>query len=314
MTATHPSLQLGNTDVTIPPMGIGCWAWGDRLIWSYGRTHTDEDLRQAFHQSLQAGIPFFDTAEIYGRGRSETLLGEFLRETEQPVVVATKFFPYPWRLTKGRLLAALRASLRRLRLDRVDLYQIHWPFPPVSIETWMEALAEAVQQGLTRAVGVSNYNLEQTRRAQEALARRGLPLASNQVQYSLLHRAPERNGLLEACRDTGVTLIAYSPLGMGLLTGKYGPHNPPSGLRGRRANRERLEKVARLVGLLREIGQGHGDKTPAQVALNWVICKGAVPIPGAKNGRQAADNAGALGWQLSEEEVAALDRASDDLS
>jgi aryl-alcohol dehydrogenase-like predicted oxidoreductase len=146
-------------------------------------------------------------------------------------------------------------------------------------------------------------------RAHTALARRGIPLASNQVEYSLWQRKPETSGLLEVCRQLDVTLIAYSPLAQGLLTGKYTPKNPPPGVRGRRYGRA-LGKVQPLVSLLRDLGAVHGGKTPAQVALNWTICKDAVPIPGAKNARQAMDNAGALGWRLSPEQVQALDRAS----
>jgi aryl-alcohol dehydrogenase-like predicted oxidoreductase len=226
--------------------------------------------------------------------------------------VATKFLPYPWRLGKDTLRKALAGSLARLRLQQVALYQIHWPLPPTPIETWMDALADAVDAGLTRVVGVSNYDAEQMRRAHDALARRGVPLASNQVQYNLLHRDPERTGLLKLCHELGVTLIAYSPLAKGLLTGKYTPENPPAGLRGRTVRANTLARIQPLIGLLAEIGGRYG-KTPSQVALNWIICKGAVPIPGAKNARQAQENAAALGWRLTAGEVAALDAASDGL-
>jgi len=304
-------IPLGPTDIEISPLGIGTWAWGDRLFWGYGKgSYTDADIEAAFTASLRAGINWFDTAEVYGRGRSEWLLGRCARSAGEPVVIATKFMPFPWRLSKGSLRRALQKSLRRLELPRVDLYQIHWPFPPRSIEVWMDALSDAVEAGLTRAVGVSNYSVEQMRRAHVALAARGVPLASNQVQYSLLHRQPEQTGLLSLCRKLNVALIAYSPLGMGLLTGKYTPDNPPPGVRGRRTSRRRLEALQSLIGLMHEIGAGHGGKTPAQVALNWVICKGAVPIPGAKNARQAQENAGALGWRLSADEMDALDKAS----
>jgi aryl-alcohol dehydrogenase-like predicted oxidoreductase len=302
-------VPLGETGIQISPLGIGTWAWGDAFFWQYGTDHSDADIEMALQASLAYGINFFDTAEVYGRGRSERLLGRYARQAGWPVVIATKFFPFPWRLRKKPLLKALRGSLERLGTDSVDLYQIHWPFPPVSIDTWMDALADAVEAGLVRAVGVSNYNVEQTQRAHAALARRGIPLASNQVEYSLWRRKPETSGLLEVCRQLGATVIAYSPLAQGLLTGKYTPQNPPPGVRGRRYGRS-LAKVQPLVALLREIGAAHGGKTPAQVALNWTICKGAVPIPGAKNARQAMDNAGALGWRLSPDQIQALDRAS----
>lgn len=302
--------KLGQTDLEISRLGIGTWSWGSRIFWSYGSTHTDSDIREAFEASLAAGVNFFDTAEAYGRGHSERLLGELVQATEQTVVTATKFMPYPWRLRRTDLVRALRASLDRLGLTRVDLYQVHWPSPPISIETWMEGMSDAYEAGLIRAVGVSNYSVSQMRRGYAALKRRGLLLASNQVQFSLLQRRPERNGLLAACRELGVTLVAYSPLGQGLLTGKYSPENRPPGLGRRRYTRRRLAGVQPLVAKLREIGNSHGGKTPAQVALNWVICKGAVPIPGAKNAQQAKQNAQALGWRLTENEVAVLDELS----
>jgi aryl-alcohol dehydrogenase-like predicted oxidoreductase len=315
MQAEEERIRLGSSDLYVSPLGIGTWAWGDRLYWGYGRgEYSDADLEAAFQASRAAGINFFDTAEIYGRGRSEQLLGHFLRDTGDDVVVATKFFPYPWRLRRADLPKALRASLERLGLERVDVYQIHWPFPPVPIWTWMAGMADAVEAGLARAVGVSNYSPEQTRRAVAALGEHGVRLISNQVDYSLLQRQPERSGLLRLCHNLNVTLIAYSPLGQGLLTGKYTPDNPPSGLaRRRRYPPRRLAAIQPLLGLMREIGQAHGGKTLAQVASNWVICKGALPIPGAKNLQQAMDNVGALGWRLTGEEVVALDAASENL-
>lgn len=319
MTDVNAKVTLGKTDIQIAPLGLGAWAWGDRLVWGYGRGgYTDQDIRLAFDSSIEMGVDFIDTAEIYGSGRSERLLGQFLAETRQkldhPLVVATKFFPYPWRLSRKSLLRALKGSLRRLGLEKVDLYQIHWPWPPIPVETWAEALAEAVQAGLTRAVGVSNYTEEQMRRTYEVLAKRGIPLASNQVQYHLLNRKVEFNGLLKTCQDLGITLIAYSPIAKGILTGKYTPENPPPGVRGRMYTRSQLQALQPLIQSMRKIGEEHGGKTPSQVALNWLICKGAVPIPGAKNVRQASENAGALGWRLSEAEVAYLDEISQPLN
>jgi aryl-alcohol dehydrogenase-like predicted oxidoreductase len=308
-------IPLGKTDIRISRLGLGTWQWGDRMMWGYGKTYTDSDLHDAFQVSLQSGISFFDTAEVYGKGRSEQLLGACLQEARQsplvaPLVVATKFMPYPWRLRKGALLSKLRASLARLGLERVDLYQIHWPFRPVPIEVWANALADAVEAGLTRAVGVSNYNSAQMLRAHSALSKRGVPLASNQVEFHLLNRRVEREGLLELCRELGVTLIAYSPLAKGMLTGKYTPQTRPPGLRSYIFRPARLGKIQSLIQLLREIGQAHDGKSPAQVALNWVMSKGAVPIPGAKRAKQAQENAAALGWRLAEAEIAALDEES----
>ena len=305
-------VRLGGSEVEVSPLGTGTWAWGDRLTWGYGRDYDEGDCRGAFAASLGAGLTLFDTAELYGWGESERLLGRFIRERglrPETAVVATKFFPYPWRLRHGDAVAALRGSLSRLGLPRVDLYQLHWPLPVFSVARRMDALAETVQAGLTRAVGVSNYTAADLRRAHAALARRGIPLASNQVHYSLLHRSPERDGVLAACRELNVTLMAYSPLEQGLLTGKYGPGRPPPARRRRRAG-PHPETLVPLVAALRAAGEAHGGKTPAQVALNWLLCRGALPIPGAKRPDQARDNAGALGWRLTPEEVETLDRLS----
>ncbi|MGC9394659.1 MAG: aldo/keto reductase [Anaerolineae bacterium] len=307
---TVERVKLGNTDIDISPMGIGTWAWGDPVMWGYGKSYTDADVHAAFDATVGAGINFFDTAEVYGLGRSERLLGQFVREAGQAVVVATKFMPFPFWLTKNALRRALRHSLRRLGMARVDLYQMHFPLPPVPIERWMEAMVEAVEAGSVRAVGVSNYDMKQMGRAHNVLAKHGIPLASNQVFYSLLHRDPEFNGVAQLCKDLNVTVIAYSPLEKGILTGKYTPDNPPTGPRRRIYNREYLHKVQPLIEMLRNFGEAHDGKSPAQVALNWTICKGAVPIPGAKNTRQVLSNAGALGWRLTDDEVAALDELS----
>jgi aryl-alcohol dehydrogenase-like predicted oxidoreductase len=229
------------------------------------------------------------------------------------VLVATKFFPFPWRVRKKALLRMLKKSLERLQLSQVDLYQIHMPIGLWSKPEYVSTLAEAVNAGLTRAVGVSNFNTEKTRLANKTLQAAGVPLASNQVEYSLFDRRIEKNGLLDYCLENEITVIAYSPLAKGMVTGKYGPDNPPPGPRKRMYPREKLQRAQPLIKLLKETSATHG-KTPAQVALNWTICKGTVPIPGAKNAKQAADNLGAMGWRLTPEEVAALDEASNALA
>jgi aryl-alcohol dehydrogenase-like predicted oxidoreductase len=195
---------------------------------------------------------------------------------------------------------------RRLGLERIDLYQIHWPIHRCRLRPRMGGLADAFDQGLILPRAYQ-WQRAAARRAQAALAQRNVPLASNQVRFSLLDRRPERSGLVETCRQLNVTLIAYSPLAQGLLTGKYTRHNPMRGLRSSRLAAPSYDRLGRLVGLLREIGAGHGGKTPAQVALNWVICKGALPIPGAKTAQQAEENAGAIGWRLTPDDVATLD-------
>ncbi len=293
-------------------IGLGAWQWGDRVIWGYGQTHTDKDIREAFDVSLNLGVRFVDTAEIYGSGTSERLLGKFLKETEQPVLVATKFFPWPWRLSKGFIPRALKGSLERMGLESIDLYQIHWPSYLMTPETMMEGMVECMKQGLTRTVGVSNFGQKRMLRAYSTLAQHGIPLASNQVHYSLLSREVEKNGTLARCKELGIRLIAYSPLEKGLLTGKYTAENPPPGVRASQYA-ELLKKLPPVIRLLQEIGQNHDGKTASQVALNWLICKGALPIPGAKTPKQAESNAGGAGWQMTEDEVAMLDKATDNI-
>jgi len=312
---TDTTIELGQTGIKVTALGLGTWQWGDRMMWQYGQGYSDQDVRAAFDASLEAGINFFDTAEVYGVGRSESLLGEYIRSLdgkagELGLVVASKFWPMPWRLFQGQLTSALRSSLERLGLNRMDLYQIHSPHSVRPVETWAEALAGVVQAGLVRAVGVSNYSPDQMRRAYDVLIQRGVHLASNQVHYSLLNRKVEKNGLLALCRELGITLIAYSPLEKGILTGKYSPENLPPGLRSRRYGPEYLARVQPVIRELRRLGEIYG-RTPGQVALNWALSKGALVIPGAKNERQARENAGALGWRLAAEEIAELERLSD---
>ena len=291
-------------------MGLGAWQWGDRIVWQYGHGYGAEEVRQAFQVSANEGIRFVDTAEIYGNGRSERLLGQFLKETDQPILVATKFFPLPWRFTKGALPRALKGSLTRIGVESVDLYQIHWPSPIMSTDKLMEGLAECVKSGMTRTVGVSNFGQSRMLAAYSSLARHNIPLASNQVPYSLLNRDVEKNGTLARCKELGIRLIAYSPIEKGMLSGKYSTETPPPGSRAT-SYAGMLPKLVPLLKVMTEIGQDHGGKSNAQVALNWTICKGALPIPGAKNAEQAQQNAGALGWRLTDEEVGKLDEVSD---
>lgn len=315
-------------DITFPgcatsvaPLGVGTWAWGDQRTWgvgTYDTSTTEDTIGEAFRRSLDAGVGLFDTAEVYGSGESERILGRLLSlstahdpTVRDRVLIATKFWPAPWKLNVGvALRQALEASLGRLGIPFVDLYQIHGPISLRSAGALAEALAVVVDAGLARAVGVSNYSIRETTRMHRELAERGVPLASNQVEFSLLRRRPETTGLLRCCNDLGVVPIAYSPIGQGRLTGKYSATNPPP--KGRNFSAHPMGAVDRVVAVLREIGTAHEDRTPSEVALRWIIDKGVVPIPGAKNARQAADNAGALGWRLEQAEIDALDAVALD--
>lgn len=313
-TATQ-SITLGNTNVSTAPLGIGTWAWGDKLFWNYGKDYDENQLRAAFNTAIDAGITLFDTAEIYGTGDSEKLLGRFMKERNQAVQIATKYFPFPWRFNGDAIADALNGSLKRLQLPTAALYQVHMPFDFfMGKKILMNALADEVEQGRIQAIGVSNYTAEQMRYAYSVLSDRGIPLAVNQMPYSLLGRQIETNGVMQTARELNITILAYSPLAQGLLTGKYAPGNQvhPSGARrlNPQFSREGLEKIQPIVALLREIGQKY-DRTPAQVSLNWLIAQGnVIPIPGAKNAEQSRQNAGALGWLLTADEVEAIDRVT----
>ena len=309
------TISLGRSSLPVSRLGVGAMTWGDprglaRLhpaTLAYGGAHGYDEEKAALEASLAAGVTLFDTAAMYSAGASERRLGELARGKE--VVLATKFPPSFLSRTES-LPKELDASIARL--GRVDLYQHHFPSNRVSIPQLMDLMANAVEAGKIKAVGVSNYSAEQMRIAHAALARHGVPLASNQVEYSLLHRQPETNGVLDACDELGITLIAYQPLAGGALTGKYKPGDTPTGLRRFMPTfrRKGLESLAPVVALLREIGERYGA-SPAQVALRWLIENERVlPIPGAKNGKQAADNAGALSFRLTTAEMDALNRAT----
>jgi aryl-alcohol dehydrogenase-like predicted oxidoreductase len=310
-------IRLGRTDLEVPRLGVGAMTWGSpsgRSRWgpaklAYGGTPGPEEERRAFEASLSAGVDLFDTAAMYSGGASERRVGELAGG--RGVVIATKF-PPGWRSKAEVLPEALDQSLVRLRRSTIDLYQHHFPSRRISIPALMSFMADAVDAGKVRAVGVSNYSAQQLRTAHAALADRGIPLASNQVEYSLLHRAPEVNGVLDACGELGITLIAYQPLAQGVLTGKYRPGDRPTGIRrfGRYYRRDGLKNAQPVVALLHEIGERY-SRTPAQVALRWLIQKeNILPIPGAKNGRQAASNAEALSFTLVAGEIEALDQAT----
>lgn len=328
--------KLGASELVVPALGIGIWSWGDKSVWGYGQSYTRDDITQAYRTSLDAGLNFFDTAEIYGSGESERILGACRREDGRPILIASKYAPMPMRISAKKLLSSLDTSLERLGVECIDLYQIHMP-PPISrLNELLDALAEAVRAGRVRTVGVSNFSASMMRQAHARLARHGIPLASNQVRYSLLHRYPETNGVLDACRELDVALIAYSPLEQGVLTGKFrsGPVPMPFARRllssfaridpfgdtkGSVSTLQRLLSPARatqhkrlepLFVVLEEIAHAH-EKTIAQVALNWLLVRDEciIPIPGAKNAKQASENAGALGWRLTDEEHARISQA-----
>ncbi len=309
------NITLGQNAVSVTPLCLGTWAWGDKLFWNYGNDYGSEQVEQAFDAAIKAGITFFDTAEVYGLGLSEELLGKFIKKTDKEVQVATKFGPLPWRFSAESVSEALTDSLKRLQLEQIALYQVHWPFTFfMSQETLMNTLATEVERGRIKTIGVSNYSQEQMQEAHQILARRGIPLAVNQVRYSLLTRQVESQGIIATAKQLGVTILAYSPLAQGLLTGKYSLDSSvkPTGARSidPRFSKDNLQKIQPVISLLRTIGEKY-NRTPAQVALNWLIAQGnVIPISGVKTAEQVKQNAGALNWKLSDDEVTQLEQIS----
>ena len=296
--------ELGKSGIKVSAIGLGIWQWGSRE-WGWNQLYTEKDVLAAFQKALELGINLVDTAEVYGRGRSEKILGRAIHNVREQVIIATKV--WPWNLSYGRVLRAADRSLRRLGVDAIDLYQIHWPNRLVPIRSTMKAMKRLMEDGKIRCIGVSNFSTKQMRAAQDALA--PIELASNQVKYNLLDREIERE-LLPAALSSNVTIIAYSPLAKGLLTGKYTAESKPSSFVQRaspRFSKKNLAKLEETQKLLKEIGVRH-EKTPAQVALNWLIGKeNVIAIPGAKRPVDVTDNAGAADWRLTKAEIEILE-------
>jgi aryl-alcohol dehydrogenase-like predicted oxidoreductase len=299
--------ELGKSGIKVSAIGLGTWQWGARE-WGWGRQYGRADVLAAFQEALQFGINFIDTAEIYGRGRSEHLIGEAIKGHREEVVIATKV--WPWNITPGRLMRAADRSARRLNVDVIDLYQIHWPNPAVPIRSTMNAMKKLVRLGKVRTVGVSNFNLQKMKATIEALS--PLEPASNQVKYNIIDREIEAE-LLPYTQSSNITIIAYSPLASSLLTGRYTSQSNPTSLvqaADPRFSSRNLSRMNSLRNTLSTIAGAH-EKTPAQTALNWLISKpNVVAIPGAKKPEHVADSAGASGWRLTEAETKELEAAA----
>ena len=310
--------RFGKTDIMVTPIGLGVMelAGGGGLIGHFFPIIPQEEKNAIIKAALDGGINFFDTAELYGAGVSERSLSIGLKangKTDKDVVVATKWNPI-FR-TAGNIPHSIENRLHFLDGFSIANYMVHQPYSFSSPEAEMNAMADLVEAGKIRSVGVSNFNPARMRRAHAALAKRGLPLACNQMRYSLLDRKIESNGVLETARELGVTITAYTPLERGLLSGKY--HKNPElvlNMTGMRKGmmRRNLERTRPLINVMDEMATKY-DATIAQVALNWVINFNGeivVTIPGATKVRQAEEAAGAMKFQLSKDELERLDEVS----
>jgi aryl-alcohol dehydrogenase-like predicted oxidoreductase len=257
------------------------------------------------------GLNFFDTAEVYTGGNSERLIGTVTQKDTRPVIIASKFAPLPNRFSPHALMKALDATLQRLQRETIDLYYVHFPFTFLRIEDMMDEMALAVRAGKVRAVGVSNFNAEQMRRAAVRLARYDIPLAANEVHYSLLHRKPETNGVLDACRELNVALVAYFPLESGKMLSSDTSHTPSAFPKILGTKKAANEAWVKLHATLNSVARDH-DKTVTQIIINWLLMRDEhiIPIPGVTSDRHANENGGSIGWQLSSDEFAAIDQAS----
>jgi aryl-alcohol dehydrogenase-like predicted oxidoreductase len=295
-----------DTDKKISKIGLGTWQFGSRE-WGYGEPYASREADAIVRRALKLGVTLFDTAEIYGSGRSERILGRALGEGRESVFLATKLVPVVPSVLAVKQRAV--ASAKRLGVRRLDLYQVHWPNPLVPDSTIMRGMGALQRSGLVGEVGVSNYSLARWRAAEEKLRSRVL---CNQVRYSLVDRWPERD-LLPFAEAHGHVIIAFSPLAQGMLSGKYhGAGLPANNIRTTSPvfKPENLEHTSDLIAALREVADAHAA-TPAQIALAWAIHHPAVAaIPGASSVEQLESNVAAAEIQLADDEYQALDQAS----
>ena len=289
--------------VRVSAIGLGTWQFGSSE-WGYGADYNSRVAGAIVTRALELGVNLIDTAEIYGLGRSERIVGEAIRGRRESVFLATKLFPIGLPFMTGW---RARASARRLGVEHIDLYQQHWPSPFFPARAAMPRMRRLVEQGVVRHVGVSNHTLAAWQEAEHAL---GGPVLSNQVLFSLVHRAPDRD-LVPWAQDKGRIVIAYSPLGQGVLSGKYQRATPRNFRRVRRNfTAEARARFEPLITALREIGARQGA-TAAQISLAWLIRKpNVVAIPGASSLAQLEENTAAGDIELSDEDSALLDRLS----
>jgi aryl-alcohol dehydrogenase-like predicted oxidoreductase len=312
---------LGKTNIAVTPIGLGAMEFaGGRSFFRFMFSPVAPETQDAVVKvALDAGMNLIDTAEIYGSGYSERAVARGLKAAGTPpgdVIITTKWFPFLKRATSIRTSA--KQSTQRLDPYPIDLYLVHQPFSVSSIKTQMNAMADLVESGTIRAIGVSNFSKDQMMKAHDALADRGIPLAANQVHFSLLKREIETNGVLKTAQELEVTIMAYTPLGQGVLTGQL--HHNPALLdhmpRFRRYRlRRQLKKSQVLIETLEAIASEH-DATTAQITLSWTTTYHGdtiIAIPGATKPYQAEQNAGSMRISLSSEQMEAISTLSHDL-
>ncbi|KAK0384709.1 hypothetical protein NLU13_7187 [Sarocladium strictum] len=311
-TRTRVSYKTVGEPVEASQICIGAWPWGDKATWNW----KEEDLpaaKQAWDYLYQAGINFIDTAEAYGDGRSEEIVGQFVRDLpRESFVIQTKYIGTAAGINNyihpvEAPVKSLKGSLGRLGLEYVDIYLVHGPIHPQSIANVAKGMAECVEKRLTRAVGVANYEPRDVEKIQAELRKYKIPLASNQCEYNILRRYPELHDGIATCERNGLVFQSYSSLAQGRLTGKYSPGNPPP--KSYRFSNYDMKDVEPVLQVLQRISVERG-KSVGAVALNWNISKGVTPLVGVRNKDQAVEAVEALGWRLSSDEMAEIDDVS----
>jgi aryl-alcohol dehydrogenase-like predicted oxidoreductase len=311
--------RLGKSDLMVSPIGLGCWQFsrGRGLGGSYWPNLADEEITGIIEASLAGGINWFDTAESYGGGESEKSLAQALKRLGKApgdIIIATKWRPV-FRTAKS-IAKTIDERLDILGNFPIDLYQIHNPFSFSSIEAQIRSMAELAKNHKIRYVGVSNFSAKQMRISHDLLREQGMPLVSNQVRYSLLDRKIEQNGILDTARELGISIIAYSPLAQGLLSGKF--HDDPKLIQSRGGYRKYmgafrqkgLDQTRAVIMAVREVAHKR-NATLSQIALSWVTNargEAVVAIPGATHIDQAKENAGSMAVQLTKDELDYLDK------
>jgi aryl-alcohol dehydrogenase-like predicted oxidoreductase len=311
---------LGRTGIMLTPIGLGCWQFSkqNNMAGKFWPTLEDNLIERIVSLSIDGGINWFDTAEVYGGGESEKALSRALKAAcKKPgeVIVATKWWPIFRFATNIR--KTINERIRLLEPYPVDLYQVHQPWSFSGEKSEMTAMAELFKSKLIKAIGVSNFSAQKMENSWETLQKSGIPLASNQVRYSLLDRRIESNGVLDLAKKLGITIIAYSPLAQGLVTGKF--HDNPELLKNIGFRRfssqfkpEGLEKSLPVIILVKELAIKY-NVSPSQVALNWLINFNGdtvVAIPGATKEIHVKENCGAMSFRLSDEDMTRLDNVS----
>jgi aryl-alcohol dehydrogenase-like predicted oxidoreductase len=312
--------SLGKSDLMITPIGLGCWQFSKQknMAGKFWPDMQDDLIKKMVEISLEGGINWFDTAEIYGNGASEKALAAALKDIDKKpgeIVIATKWWPM-FRFASN-IAKTIDQRIEALAPYPIDLYQVHQPWGFSNEKAEMEAMAQLVKEQKIRYVGVSNFSAAKMRSAWETLQKYDIQLVSNQVRYSLLDRKIESNGILQTAKELGITIIAYSPLAQGLVTGKF--HDNPELLKniGMRKYSSSfkpsgLEKSRPVAKFVQELAVKY-DVTPSQIALNWLINshgETVVAIPGATKESHAKENAGTMNFKLTAEDISSLDKKS----